>query len=157
MLGATVLAYATRRFIVLGRLDGTGARSPPPGSRRWADLIWLFGVYQKEASVCFFAMAPFLYLYLNRRWRELGVIDRALTGTGFRVTAIAMLLPVLHMLYQLKKLANEGTTVYGAPVPAGTGGAVTRLKDAFDLQWNGMTLALGTSFWRGASIGSRCF
>jgi hypothetical protein len=153
VLGATVLALATRRFIELGRLRRDRRLLGAAAIAAAGYLVWLFGVYQKEASVCFLAMAPFLYLYLNRRWRESGAIDRALYRyRAFQVTAVAMLLPVFHMLFELKKLANEGTTVYGAPVPAGTGGAVHRLRDAFDLQWNGMTLALGTSFWRGALI-----
>jgi len=153
MLGAAILAYATRRLIELGRVrrdrEFLGAAALAVGG--W--LVWVFGVYEKEASVCFFAMAPFLYLYLSRRWRERGVIGRALWRyRAFQLGAAAMLLPVLHMLYEVKQLANEGTTVYGAPVPKGTGGAIQRLRDAFDLMWHNMTLTLGTPFWRGASI-----
>lgn len=152
-LGCLVLAFATGRLV---RVKGRSFQRQTLlllGLAAVGYALWLLGVYAKEASVCFLVLAPFLYLFLARRWRESGVIEKPLFRyRSFQVVAILMLLPVFHMAFEILKLAGEGTTVYGAPVPTGTGGALQRLRPAFDLQWRSMTQLLGTSFWRSISL-----
>ena len=152
-LGALILAYATARLLRLERLSLERSTVLPLGIALGGYALWVLGVYEKEASICFLVPAPFLYLFLSRRWRESGLIERPLYRyRAFQVVAAAMLLPVLHMGFEVSRIAGEGTTVYGAPVPSGTGGAIDRLRSAFDLQWNAQTQILGTSFWRDVLI-----
>jgi hypothetical protein len=81
------------------------------------------------------------------------LIDKPLVRyRAFQVAAVALLLPVLHMALEIVRLAGEGTTVYGATIPHGTGGVLQRLVDAFDLQWRSMTGLLDTSFWTWLAI-----
>jgi hypothetical protein len=148
-LGALTLAYATRRLVGLQRRSLDRSTLLPLGLALAGYALWLLGVYEKEASICFLVPAPFLYLFLSRRWREAGVIDKPLFRYRvFQIVAAAMLVPVLHMGFEILKLAGEGTTVYGAPVPSGTGGTIARLRSAFDLQWNAQIQILGTAFWK---------
>src|ERR671936_2637970 len=75
--------------------------------------LWLFGVYQKETSVCFLVAAPFLYLFLDRRWHATGVIRRPLLAyRPFELVALAVLVPVLHMATEVWRVAAAGTTQY---------------------------------------------
>jgi hypothetical protein len=110
--------------------------------------LWLLGVYQKEVSVCFLVFLPFLYVVLERRWQEEGVIDRRLYRyRGFQAIGALMVLPLLHMALEIKRLAGHGTTIYGASVPSGLGGWPTRLRESAEMQWDHMGL-LGTPLWR---------
>jgi hypothetical protein len=135
--------------------------------RRWTTVVptivggyglWLFGVYQKEVSICFLVLAPFLYLHLAERWREDG------TSPGppwrqrrFQFVAALMLLPVLHMLWQLTKISGGGETVYGTPIPSGASARLDFVRDALRGQWSNMPALLGTrlpvALALGASIG----
>jgi hypothetical protein len=139
IVGALLLLFATARWL-------RGRRWPAVVPAFVAGyLLWLLAVYQKEASVCFLVLAPFLYLELARRWREDGTSPTALwRRRPFQVVAVLMVLPVLHMLVELARIAGGGETVYGAPIPSGTGGWFTRLHDAFRGQWNFMPGQLHT-------------
>jgi hypothetical protein len=152
-LGAVILVSATRRLV---GIEGRPFERKNLGMLALAIAgyaLWLLGVYEKEASVCFLAMAPFLYLFLARSWRESGVIEKPLVRyRSFQVVAVAMLLPLFHMAFQIVKLAGEGTTIHEVPVPKGTGGILERVRLAFNIQWDSMTGLLGTSFWRGLSV-----
>jgi hypothetical protein len=103
-------------------------------------VLWLFGVYQKEASICAFALLIPLYFVLDRNWRAKGIIDRPLhRHWSFRIIAIALVLPLVHMLYEISAVTEGGETVYGASVPSGLSGWVTRLWDSAELQWSSAT------------------
>jgi hypothetical protein len=133
VLGALLLVLATARW--LRKRRWTAVVAPFVAGY----LLWLLAVYQKEASVCFLVLAPFLYLELSRRWREDGTSPTALwRRRPFQVVAVLMVLPVLHMLVELARIAGGGETVYGTPIPSGTSGWFTRLHDAFRGQWNFM-------------------
>lgn len=107
-------------------------------------VLWLLGLYQKETSVCFLVLAPFLYLHLAERWSESGTTPGPLwRQRPFQVVAAIMLAPLVHMLWEVKQIAGSGTTVYGAPIPSGTSDWFTRLHDAFDGQWTNMSNLLG--------------
>jgi hypothetical protein len=100
-------------------------------------VLWLFGVYQKEASICALILLVPLYFVLDRRWRSQGVIDGPLhRHWSFRIVAVALVLPLLHMLYEISAVTKGGETVYGADVPSGLSGWVTRLWDSASTQWN---------------------
>jgi hypothetical protein len=138
------------------------------GIRRWLDgarwwrvapllaagyALWLFGVYQKETSVCFLVAAPFLYLFLDRRWHATGVIRRPLLAyRPFELVALAVLVPVLHMATEVWRVAAAGTTQYGQHVPQGAGGVLNRLVSGTALQWAAMTVALENPLWAVLSL-----
>ena len=116
-------------------------------------VLWLFGVYQKETSVCFLVTAPFLYLYLDRRWRAGGLIRRPLLADRrFQAIALAVLVPVVHMTTEVWRVAATGRTVYGEHVPHGAGGVVGRLVSGLATQWAAMTFALGSPVWAVLSL-----
>jgi hypothetical protein len=118
-------------------------------------LIWLLGVFEKEASICALALAPFLALELVRRTREADWIDRPLwrEPKALGVAALA-LLPVLFMLYQVRKIAAGGRTVYGADIPGNASGFLDRLHDAFLGQWAGIGAEVGTPLLTGLAVAS---
>lgn len=145
--GALVLALALRKW-----LAGTSWwRVTPPLTAGY--VLWLFGVYQKETSVCFLVAAPFLYLFLDRRWRASGVIRRPLlVHRRFQAVAVATLLPVVHMATEVWRVAAAGTTVYGQHVPHGPGGVLGRLVSGTAIQWVAMTVALANPLWAVLSL-----
>jgi hypothetical protein len=133
IVGALLVALATGRW-----LRGQPWTAVAPAFVA-GYLLWLLAVYQKEASVCFLVLAPFLYLELARRWREDGTAPAALwRRRPFQVAALLLLVPLLHLLYELATIAGTGSTVYDAPIPSGTGGWTARLHDAFRAQWTNM-------------------
>jgi hypothetical protein len=116
-------------------------------------LLWVFGVYQKETSVCFLVAAPFVYLYLDRRWRAAGTIKRPLLRyRPFQVVAVLASLPVLHMAVEVWRVAVNGTTAYGQHVPHAAGGLLERLGPGTLTQWTAMTGALGSPLWVALSL-----
>lgn len=116
-------------------------------------LLWLFGVYQKETSVCFLVAAPFVYLFLDRRWRASGLIRRTLLADRrFQAVAVAALVPVVHMATEVWRLAASGTIVYGQHVPRGAGGVAGRLASGTATQWAAMTFALESPLWAVLSL-----
>jgi hypothetical protein len=116
-------------------------------------VLWLFGAYQKETSVCFLVAAPFLYLFLDRRWHATGSIRRPLLRhRRFQAVAAAALVPVVHMATEVWRVAAAGTTVYGQHVPQGAGGVLWRLVSGTATQWAAMTVALGSPLWAVLSL-----
>lgn len=110
-------------------------------------VLWLFGVYQKEASICALILLVPLYFVLDRRWRSQGVIDGPLhQHWSFRIVAVALVVPLLHMLYEISAVTKGGETVYGADVPSGLSGWVSRLWDSASMQWNA-TSPLDLTLW----------
>jgi len=139
--GGLLLLTATARAI--GGARPAGARVLVPALSGY--LLWLLGVYFKEASICFLVLAPFLLLFLNRRWREGGLIDRPLWCYRQMQVALALMVaPIVHVLAVVARIANKGTTAYGTEVASGVEG----FRNAFEGQWDLMTTSLGTSMWR---------
>jgi hypothetical protein len=109
--------------------------------------LWLLGIYQKEVSICVLALLVPLYIVIDRSWRSQGVIDCPLhSHWSFRILAFALVLPLLHMLYEISNVTTGGETVYGAEVPSGLSGWATRLWDSAELQWNSAPV-LDVSLW----------
>jgi hypothetical protein len=118
-------------------------------------LVWLLGVFEKEASICALALAPFLAMELSRRAREAEWMPRPLwrEPKALAVAALA-LLPVLFMLFEVKKIAAGGKTVYGADIPTNASGFLTRLHDSFLNQWAGIQAEVGTPLLTGLAVAS---
>jgi hypothetical protein len=113
--------------------------------------LWLLGVYQKEASICALGLFPFLYLALDRSWRSAGLVKEPLyRSRWFQLAAALLVLPLLHMLYQIRQVTEGGVTVYGNEVPSGPGGWATRLWDSAEFQW-AFSTQLGTMLWMGVA------
>ena len=145
--GALLLVLATRRWLAGARWS----RIAPLVAAGY--VLWVFGVYQKETSVCFLVAAPFLYLFLDRRWRAAGLIRRPLLAhRRFQAVAIAALVPVVHMATEVVRVAAAGTTAYHQHVPHGAGGVADRLVGGTAIQWAAMTLALESPLWAVLSI-----
>ncbi|HEX6701922.1 MAG TPA: hypothetical protein VF101_14440 [Gaiellaceae bacterium] len=146
--GALLIVLATGRWLA----GAAWWRITPLLAAGYA--LWLFGVYQKETSVSFLVAAPFVYLFLDRRWRATGLIRRPLLAHGrFQAVAVAVLVPVVHMATEVWRVAAAGTTVYGQQVPRGAGGVVGRLVSGTATQWAAMTFALGSPLWAVLSLG----
>jgi hypothetical protein len=145
--GALLLVLALRSL-----LDGAPwRRIAPPLAAGY--VLWLFGVYQKETSVCFLVAAPFVYLSLDRRWRATGLIRRPLVAhRRFQAVAVALLLPVVHMATEVVRVAAAGTTAYGQHVPRGAGGLAGSLVVGTATQWAAMTVALESPVWAVLSL-----
>jgi hypothetical protein len=145
--GALLLVLATRRW-----LAGAGWRRVAPLLAA-GYVLWVFGVYQKETSVCFLVAAPFLYLFLDRRWRATGLIRRPLwTDRRFSAVAVATLVPVVHMATEVWRVAAAGTTAYHQHVPHGAGGILGRLVLGTAKQWAAMSLAVENPVWAVLSV-----
>jgi hypothetical protein len=140
--GALLLVLGTGRWLTGAAWRHTAV---PLGA---GYALWLLGVYQKEISVCFFVAAPFVYLFLDRHWREQGTIERPLLGYGrFRVVAVAMLLPLVHMAYEIWRVAATGTIIYRQHTPQGPAGVADRLVHGTATQWAQMLSTLGSPLW----------
>ena len=140
--GVLLLVLAAERWFA----GAPWRRITPPLAAGY--VLWVFGVYQKETSVCFLVAAPFLYLFLDRRWRATGLIRRPLLAyRRFQAVAVAVLLPVVHMATEVGRVAAAGTTAYHQHVPRGAGGIVGRLVLGTATQWAAMTVALGSPLW----------
>jgi hypothetical protein len=145
--GALLLVLATRRWLA----GATWWRVAPLLAAGWA--VWVFGVYQKETSVCFLVAAPFLYLFLDRRWRATGLIRRPLwTERRFSAVAVAMLVPVVHMATEVWRVAAAGTTAYHQHVPHGPVGILGRLVLGTARQWAAMSIAVESPVWAVLSV-----
>jgi hypothetical protein len=144
-------------LVLLGARRSLERRGASGWSLAWPWLagvpLWLMGVYHKETSVCFLAGAPFLYLFLAERWRSPGA-SRAelLTRRPFQVAAAVLLLPVLHMTYEVLTLGFGGVSQYGIEAPSSASGLFRRLRGAFGVQSHFMGDVLGTPLWRPAAL-----
>jgi hypothetical protein len=140
--GVLLLALGLRSWLA----EAPWGRVAPPLAAGY--VLWLFGVYQKETSVCFLVAAPFVYLFLDRRWRAARLIRRPLMAhRRFQTVAAAVLLPVVHMATEVMRVAAAGTTAYGEHVPRGTGGLAGSLVVGTTTQWAAMTVALESPVW----------
>jgi hypothetical protein len=147
VVGGTLLVAGTARWI-------RGARwTAVVPALVGGYLLWLLGVFMKEASICFLALAPFLWLELSRRARAAHGTSRPLwrEPRAIGVAALAVV-PVLYMLYQVKKIAGGGKTVYGADIPSNASGFADRLHDAFLGQWAGIQAEVGTPLMTGLAV-----
>lgn len=130
-----------RRVVALGGIVAAGV------------LLWMLGTYQKEASITVLLLAPFLYLFLDRRWRDAGVIEGPLwRQRPFQVAAALMLLPMVHVALVTLTISDDGASLYGADRPTGLTGWIGRAFDALSFQWNGMSDTVGTPAWRGFAV-----
>jgi hypothetical protein len=116
-------------------------------------ILWVFGVFEKEASICALALAPFLALELNARVRDAGRLPRPLwRDHRAQAIAVAALVPVLFMLWQVKKIAGGGKTVYGNDIHGGTTGLLTNAREAFTGMWNAVEAQVGSPLFTGLAV-----
>ena len=144
--GAALLIWATGRLLArrgerpMGWLTIAGLAS--------GFLLWSFGLYYKEASLALLAAAPFVYLHLNRRWRESGALEGSLwRRRPFQLVALAMLVPFAHVAIGSWSVTEAGIGLYGAAKPDSIGEWLTRLVDAANVAWNAFALVDMTE-WR---------
>lgn len=142
--GAGLVLLAAQRVIRSGRRAWPTTAALAGGGI----TLWAFGVYQKEASICALVGAPFVYVFLDRRWRERRWIDRALIRhRPFQLAAVALVLPLVHMATKVVSIGSGEKTAYGTPIPRSLGGIADRLRDALSSQWEFMEPAIGTDLW----------
>ena len=142
--GGVLLLIGLGRWLRRG--DGTSAGSDAltAGVIALGLLIFWIGVLTKEPSFSFLLLAPIAYIYLDRRWRSDGVIDRPLHRyTQFRVVALLSLFPfarvVVGALYSLAK--DPAQAPYGSTTEAQSG-VLGRIADYFSLAWDGQRTTL---------------
>ncbi len=154
LVGATICGAA---LVLLGldrRMSGQSLpRALVPAAIGWP--LFLVGATFKEASMCFLAVSPFLYLYLLERWRERGLVDSFLApfrSRAFLVAAVALILPLLWVAFRAATIGDEGADLYQAGAPTGTGEWGDRLRQAWNVQWAGITGTLGSPLWRALAV-----
>jgi hypothetical protein len=154
LIGATICGAA---LVLLGldrRLAGERlARALVPAAIGWP--LFVLGATFKEASMCFLATAPFLYVFLVQRWRERGLVKSFLDPFRHRavvVCAVALLVPLLWVTFRAATIGDEGADLYLAGAPTGTGEWGDRLRQAWNLQWGNMTGTLGSPLWRALAV-----
>jgi hypothetical protein len=109
--------------------------------------LWAFGVYFKEASIVLLAGAPFLYLHLDRRWRERGLIDGPLwRERPFQLVTAASLLPAAHLAVGLTAVPG-GVGYYSGEQPDSLGSWLERFVDAAGVAWD-ISAGPGLIEWR---------
>jgi hypothetical protein len=141
--GVALLVWATGRL-----LAGEARRSLIAAGLISGYCLWALAVYHKEASVVLIAAAPFLYLHLDRRWRERGVHQGPpWRSRAVQLVALAMLAPVVHVVVGASTVSEHGFGVYGAEQPSGIGEWIDRLLDATDAAWDTFP-AIGMTEWR---------
>jgi len=60
--------------------------------------LYLLGAYMKEASVCLLVLLPFVYLHLERKWREESLIRSPLWRIrSVQIAAVLLVAPLLHV------------------------------------------------------------
>lgn len=149
--GGLLLVLALRNWLQDGRAGWRRVWAPAAGG----ELVWMLGVYAKEPSVCVLLLLPFLYMELNRRWRERGLIDGPLVRRRpFAVVAALLLAPVLHLAVMVLGIATRGRTTYGQEVPSASEQSVwaDRISEAARSQWDSMNQLLGTPLWRALAL-----
>lgn len=113
-------------------------------------LAWAFGVYMKEAAVCVFVLAPFVWLEVRSRWHP----RRASRATLAIVVVLGVLalVPLAHLTVQLIEIAQGPKLVYGTVPPHGLGAWVTRIRAIIEQQWNGIPVMFGQALWQGLAL-----
>lgn len=154
LVGATVCGAA---LVLLGldrRMSGEPLRRAlVPAAIGWP--LFLLGATFKEASLCFLAVAPFLYLFLFERWRERGLASSLLDpfrSRAFLVSAVALIVPLLWVAFRAATIGDEGADLYQAGAPTGTGEWGDRLRQAWDLQWANISVSTGSPIWRALAV-----
>lgn len=154
LVGATVCGAA---LVLLGldrHVSGESLRRAlTPTAFGWP--LFVLGATFKEASMCFLAVAPFLYLFLARRWRERGLTDSLLSplrSPAFFAWAAALVVPLLWVAFRSATVGDEGANLYQAGAPTGADEWGDRLRYAWNLQWAGMTGTVGSALWRGLAV-----
>jgi hypothetical protein len=154
LVGATICGAA---LVLLGldrRMAGQSLpRALVPVAIGWP--LFLIGATFKEASMCFLAVAPFLYLFLLARWRERGLARSFLDpfrSRSFLVCAVALILPLLWVTFRAATIGDEGADLYQAGAPTGTGEWGDRLRQAWNLQWASLTGSTGSPIWRALAV-----
>lgn len=114
-----------------GSLLVLAARSLLAGSRplvRWrtaalgvaGSVLWLVGVYQKESSVCVIPLIAAV-LFVGRArlagWKRMSTRRRAALG----VLGAIVVLPLVHVAFEIFHIAARGDLVYEAEVDGGRG------------------------------------
>jgi hypothetical protein len=154
LIGATVCGAALVLWGLDRRMAGASlARALVPAAVGWP--LFVVGATSKEASACFLAVAPFIYLFLVRRWRERGLAGSLLAplrSRAFLVTAAALIVPLLWVAFRAATIGDEGADLYQAGSPTGTGEWSERLRQAWDIQWAGFTVTVGSPVWRALAL-----
>jgi hypothetical protein len=142
--GVALLAWGVGRLLAGGESERTWLT--------WLGLVsglvlWSFGIYYKEASLVLLAGAPFLYLHLDRRWRERDLVRGPLVRQRpFQLVTAAMLVPVVHVAIGTSSVPG-GAGYYGAEAPSSLGGWFERFVDAAGVAWD-TSVAPGLTEWR---------
>jgi hypothetical protein len=154
LIGATVCGAA---LVLLGldrQLAGESRRRVSwPFAVGWP--LFVIGVTFKEASMSFLALAPFLYLFLVRRWRERNLVEsfwEPFRNPAFVACAVALAAPLLWVTFRAATIGEAGADLYQAGSPTGAGEWGDRLRQAWDLQWASMSEAVASPLWRGLAI-----
>ena len=108
-------------------------------------LLFAFGVYIKEASVCLLVLLPFIPFGRVR--------DAFRTAPGGRraalvVLGLAVAAPVLHMAGEIVHLYQQPQLVYGAEKPHGLGGTISRFTEVAWDQFRGIGDLTGSPLWQ---------
>jgi hypothetical protein len=117
--------------------------------------LFAIGATFKEAAIAFLATAPFVYLFLVRRWRERGLVDGLLDPLrrpDFLACAALLLLPLLWEAFRVATIGDQGANLYQAGAPTGTGEWGDRIRAAWDLQWSSMSEAVASPLWKALAI-----
>ena len=110
-------------------------------------MLFLFGAYMKEASVFIIVLTPFLYIWLDRSWKEDGIINRSLwRHRSAQGLALLIAAPLAHVAYHSVTIAERGRTVYTSS-PTGVTGWATSFLTSFKLQLLGDPSRLQTYLW----------
>jgi hypothetical protein len=140
--GLALLAWSTGRLLAKAERTWLTAVGFLSGF-----ALWAFGVYHKEASIALLAGAPFLYLHLDRRWREGRLIDGPLwRQRPFQLVAAAILVPVVHLAVGMTSVRG-GVGHYTGEQPSSLGGWLERVADSAGVIWD-ISAAAGLSEWR---------
>jgi hypothetical protein len=140
--GIALLAWSTGRLLA----------KTEPTWLTWVGLVsgfvlWAFGIYFKEASLVLLAGAPFLYLHLDRRWREQGLIDGPLwRQRPAQLVLAAILVPVAHVAVGLTAIPG-GVGYYTGEQPDSLGSWIERFVDAAGVGWD-ISAGPGLIEWR---------
>lgn len=145
--GALLLCLGLRR-VLAGEAGTVWKRLLTAAVLAVGYVCWIFGIYMKEASIVALALGPFVYLYLDKRWRGEGVTTRPLwRSRAARLLGVAMALPLLHMSLEVLRRADV-TIVYGIAPPSGLRGWASRLSNAVNDGFLSLPGLLPTLWWQ---------
>jgi hypothetical protein len=139
--GLLLLGYAAAKVI-----DGRAERRAVVVLAAVAGaLLYVFGVYVKEASVCLLLLLPFLpYGRIRALVRDVAGRRRVLLA----LLATVVVVPVAHMVAEILDLYGQPQLVYGAEKPHGIRGTISRFATVAWDQWRGLGDLTGTPLWQ---------